>query len=199
MREILQYEKDNMNKIRFVMNYRIVPAYVIAAIVCLAFICVMMSIDETKYTPAAIALFVFIGLLSALLLSSGPYVRKREIAEEMKRYDFETVGEKSNGTYDFSDNELSVHLDANGMTINGLFFWYNHLRIFLHTGNKLNRIQIAVVFCMDEQNSVEIPLNGDTIDMIRKFHIQLENPDDLMYIVSHKKDAFNKIYKTGHV
>jgi len=35
--------------------------------------------------------------------------------------------------------------------------------------------------------------------MIKEFDIKLENPDDIEYIVHRKEEAFQKIYRTGHV
>ena len=198
-REIIQYEKSSMNKIRFIMNYRIVPGYAVACAVLLTIICITMSADETKYTPLAIVLFGIIGLLSVLLLASGPFVRKKEIQMEMSRYDFEKTEIEPAQRYEFSDEGISVHFDKNGMTVNDIFFWYNHITARVNTYTWLHRIIITLIFFLDEENYFEIPLNGDTINMVKQFEIKLENQDALDYIVHHKEDAFKKIYIKGHV
>ncbi|MDF2859583.1 MAG: hypothetical protein K0Q87_5434 [Neobacillus sp.] len=69
IRQIINFEKNNMNKIRFIMNYRIVPVYLTAVTICIIIISVIMSIDEIKYTPISIVLFSLIGIFSVLLLS----------------------------------------------------------------------------------------------------------------------------------
>ncbi len=193
-KEIIRYEKSHMNEIRYIMNYRIVPGYLLLIIIC-----VMMSIDETKYTPLAILLFGIIGLLTVLLLASGPFVRKKEIQMEMGRYNFERREIEPTQIFDFSNEENSIQFDSNGMTVNDAFYWYNHLTVRVITSNYLLRIIINIIFIIDEMNCYQIPFNGDTIDMIRQFDIKLENPDDFEYIVNHKENAFRKIFLKGHV
>lgn len=199
LNQIMKFEKSNMHKIRFIMNYRIVPGYLFACAICIVIICVVMSIDEAKYTPLAIILFSAIGLLTIVLLTTVPFVRKKEIQLEIGRYNFEEMETEPKKIYVFSDEEMSIHFDSNGMTVMDKFFWYNHLTVRINTSNYLNRVWITILFIINEASYCTIPLNGDTIHMIKEFGIKLENPETMEYIVHHKEDAFNRIYRTGHV
>jgi hypothetical protein len=183
------------------MNYRIVPLYLISMVVILTIIGVIMSLDEAKYTPAAIALFILFGVLSVLLLLSVPFVRKKEIAIEMESYDFNKIENENRSIYDYSneDEELSLFFDSSGMTLNDAFYWYNHLRICINTSNYLNKVLISIIFYIDEYNYCQIPFDGESINMVKKFNIKLENLEVFEYIIKHKEDAFNQIYKTSRV
>lgn len=197
--EILKYEKENMNKIRYIANYRVAPLYVLIVIICFIIVAVLMETDEIRYTPAAIGIFIFFGVITAALLASVPLTRKFEIKTELKRYDFDTKYVESMDTYEFSDEEVTVHFDKYGMHVNDMLFWYNHLRVIIHSSNYLNRIWIAIRFFINESDYIELALNGDTINMIEKFNIKLANREALDYIIHHKEEAFTKIYKTGRV
>lgn len=195
--EHINLEDNHSNKIRFIMNYRIVPAYLIFSVVLLVAIGILMSIDEEKYTPVSIGLFIVIGIASIVLLASVPFIRKKEIESEINRYDFDTQNIELKDVYNFSNDEVSFCFDKNGMFVNESFYWYNHLKIFITTSNSLNRIWISTVFFIDEDNFCEIPLDGEIISMIYAFNMNLENPELLKYIIEHKEDAFTKIYKLG--
>lgn len=199
LNDITKFEKANMNKIRYTMNYRIVPLYLLAVVSCIVIVGILMTVDESRYTPVAIGLFALIGILTLAFVSSVPFVRKREILAEMKRYDFHTGGVEPRDVYDFSDEEVSLRFDPNGMYVNDTFFWYNHLNIFINTSNYLNRVWISIVFLVSESDYYELLLNGETISMIERFNIHLGNRQTLDYLVHHKEEAFIKIYKTGHV
>jgi len=122
LNDIMKFEKENMNKIRYITNYRIVPAYAGLVMVCLAIVGILMEMDETRYTPTAIGIFVFIGVVTIGLLSATPLVRKKEIEAEMNRYDFDIAGVEAKNIYDFSGDEVSFRFDKNGMYINEDFF-----------------------------------------------------------------------------
>ncbi len=197
-REIIKYEKENMNRIRYIMNYRIVPIYFLLVVVIITVVGITMSIDDKKYEPLAIVMFVIFGVISIALLSSVPFVRKKEIACEMKRYNFEEPENKLS-TYNFSDQEITLLFDEKGMTVNNTFYWYNHLETVINTSNHLMRILITICFIMNEEEYIELPFTGETIHMIKKFRTNLLNQEDFEYILDHKEEAFTKIYKTGHV
>jgi len=197
--QIIKNEKAEMNKIRFVVNYRIVPAYIFIVILILITISILMSIDEIKYTPLAITLFIIIAAITVILLISVPFVRKKEIDMEMRRYDLCEIENECERTFNFSNDDFLLSFDSNGMTLNDDFFWYNHLKISIDTSNYLNRVLISIIFLIDENNYCRIPFNGETISMVRKFNIKLENPEVFEYIICNKEDAFVQIYKTGRV
>jgi hypothetical protein len=192
-------EKLYMNRIRYIANYRITPAYAILMVACMITAGILMETDEIKYTPLAILIFVFMGFVSIALVIISPYIRKKEIEIEMLRYNFNDTDYESNGIYDFSDEEHIIIFDNNRMQIDDAFYWYKNLQIFIDTSNSLNRIWISLVFLINETDLCQIPLNEKTIKMVKEFNIKLINKDVLDYIIGHKKEAFDKIYKCGHL
>jgi len=198
LNDIMKFEKASMNKIRYIVNYRIAPVYALITVICLVMIGILMEADESRYTPVAIGLFVFIGVMTVVLLASIPYTRKLEIKAELKCYDFDTSSVESKDVYDFSDEEVSFRFDKNRMYINNTFYWYNHLRIIVNTSNYLNRIWIMIMFFINESDYGQVLLNGDTLNMVEKFNINLVNRETLDFIVNHKEEAFDRIYKKGH-
>lgn len=197
--EKAKFEKANMNKIRYIINYFVVPIYALITLICLVMVGVLMEIDEHRYTPIAIGLFIFIGVMTFSLLVSIPLTRKLEIKAEIKRYDFDTSNIESNGIYDFSNEEVSLRFDENGIYINDTLFWYNHLKVFINTSNHLNCVWVSIIFYINETNYYDILLCGKIINMIEKFNINLLNRESFDYIINHKEEAFTKIYKTGQV
>ena len=199
LRDIMNLEKANMNKIRYIVNYRVLPIFGIVTVALLVTVSILMTIDEDKYTPAAIAIFVFLGVLMVGVLISVPYTRRAELAIEMKRYDFDVSNLYPRQVYDFFYGTLSLRFDKNGMYVNGVLFWYNHSKMFINTSNKLNRIWITLVLYIDESCCFELLLDRDVLSMIKEFGIPLSNQATLDYIINHKEEAFKKIYNKGHV
>jgi len=159
-----------------------------------------MSIDEQKYTPLAIILFCFIGLLMVLLLLSVPFVRNREIEIELSKYNFEDECPQSIEEYKFlvENNDLIV-LNNFGAWLGEEFFWYNHMKLSVGTASVLNRIVIAIVLEIEDSDPVTIPLNGMSLHMIDQFDLRIENREVLDYIVKNKRSAFKQIYLYGKI
>jgi hypothetical protein len=198
LKDIIQREKSSMNRTRFIVNYRIVPAYAVLCVLILTAFGIAMSIDEVGYLPLGIGLLGAFGFITAALLISVPFTRKKEISIEMDRYDFSSPAVPKN-EYDFSTEARSVRFDRFGMYIAGKLFWYNHMEIMVVTSNRLNRVHIALCFMTDPDNGYELPLNSETIGMIRSLNIPLKNPEVLEYILENKKQAFTQIYGFGKV
>jgi len=80
-----------------------------------------------------------------------------------------------------------------------IFFWYNHLKILLNTSNYLNRVWISIRFFINENVYCEFLVSKEIIEMMKAFDITLSDNDSLDFIINNKREAFTKIYKTGHV
>lgn len=103
---IFKREKGQLNPIRRIMNYVVVPIY-FAAVSAIIITAICLSyIDETRYTPVFIALLCFIALITAALLISIPFVRKKEILIEAAKYDFDFQSVEKKESYTFEQRIL---------------------------------------------------------------------------------------------
>lgn len=190
-------ERRYMNPVRFLINYRIVPAFGIICGVLLTVIFVLMNIDEAKYTPLAVILFCVIGLLCIALMLSVPKTRNWEIAAEINRYDFSQLQTPLEEPWIVEDEGVILQFSRDGLKVDDKFYWYNHLTPRLATANRFNRIWVALQFGAEPMNSVFVPLSPETITAVNQFSIPLENKDAFDYLLSNKARVFEEIYKTG--
>ena len=187
-------EKYYMNPIRYRTNYRILPGFLALCAVCLTLVIVLGSIDDQKFMPLMVALFAVMAAAAVWLLLTVPKTREKELALERDRYDFDAVCEDTD-TLDYEGNLLKF--SENGLTWNDKFYWYSHLKPRLVTSNKFNRVWLAIRFGNDPVASVFAPLGPEMLHMLRKYAIPLENPKELDYLLTHKRNAFAQIYNTG--
>lgn len=152
MRDLIRLEKKNMNSIRYFVNYRIVPLYVLLAAGMLVAFGILMGIDEERFLTIGLCLLGAITLLTVSVLISVPFVRNKEIYIEMSRYDFDLSDEAYQDVYDFSSEELCLRFDKNAMYLDGKCYWYNHLTINVVASNFLQRILLAICFKTDADN-----------------------------------------------
>lgn len=106
MFEIIKEEKKRLNPIRRKINYIITPIY---CAVCLAFlvptIC-LMTIDDKKYLPVFLAFIGVFVLLTAAMLISIPFVRKKEVAIELPKYDLDIESAEPRDEYIFTQSNI---------------------------------------------------------------------------------------------
>jgi len=138
--EMIKIEKAHMNKVRFIVNYVIVPIYWLVMAICLIIISIFMIIDEIKYTPLAIFLFCFLGLISILLLFSVRPTRNLEIKIEMSKYIFDDMNITPKSEYLYEIEEKIFLFNKMGVYYNELFYWYGNVPVCVVTSNKLNLI-----------------------------------------------------------
>jgi hypothetical protein len=198
MLKAIKREKEQMNRIRYVMNYIVVPVFLAVTAICIVIIGVTMSTDEEKYTPLAIALFAFEGVVIVLLMISVPFVRRREIQLELSKYSFDDEAEPKD-EYLFGSEYGDVVFDRNGITCGDNYYDYADVSASIFTGNYLLLVNISIEFYLDEEQSIMIPLSSETIHMLKQFGIELENPEVLEYILNNKEDAFKQIYSYGWI
>ena len=85
-REIIRQEKEIMLPVNFFVSYILTPIYAIISFVLMAVFGVLMSIDEDKYLISGILCLCAFVVLSIMLLSTVPFVRKKAIQTEIQRY-----------------------------------------------------------------------------------------------------------------
>lgn len=194
-RETIAQEKKELNRVRFVMNYIIVPVYIGLMILLMGGMGVLMSIDPVKFEPTAFVLMGLFGLATVVLLASVPYVRKKEIEIELSRYDFTLAPEHKKSVYEFVAEGQSVRFDASGVTLDVDFLSYENLTQELNTTNRLLRVHLGIMFYTKFSRTFEIPVCPDSITMLERFKIQLDNAEDFAYLLQNKKQAFLDIFK----
>ena len=190
-------EKRYMNPIRFRTNYRIIPAYILLVAVCIGLGLVLMEIDEERFLPAFIGLFALMGIASVLLMLSVPKTRKKELEYELARYDLDYSDVPVQDQYTIAYEGSELVLSANGLTLDGKFYWYSHLNPALVVSNKFNRIWLAIWFGNDPMKSLYVPLDPVLLRSVEALDIPLENREELESLLKNKENAFAQIYSYG--
>ena len=190
-------EKHYMNPVRFRTNYRVVPAYGVFCALCLILGLVLMEIDDKKFLPVFLCLFALMAGVTVWLLRQVPRTRKVELQAELERYDFDTDDTPVQNSYRFIDEGLELILDANGLSVDGKFYWYSHLKPELVASNRFNRVWIAVRFGTDPVSAVYLMLTPQLIQAIQSLPVPLVNPEALAFVLSHKENVFGQIYNSG--
>lgn len=193
----VKLEKRYMNPIRFRTNYRIVPAYGIFCALCLILGLVLMEIDDKKFLPVFLGLFALMAVVTVWLLRQVPATRKAELKAELDRYDFDTGDIPAQKTYEFFDEGMELTLDANGMTVEGKFCWYGHLKPALVTTNRFHRVWLAIQFGEDPKTALFVPLSAELIHAVQNLPIPLTNPERLDFLLTHKENVIAQVYNTG--
>ena len=193
-RDLMEYEKRGMNRIRFVMNNRIVPVFVVVEILLIAAAAILLDMDEARFTTLGIVLFSLSGFLIVLMLVSVPFVRNREIDLELARYDFTVLPEHYKDEYEFFINGVKIHFDETGFIVDEDAFSYEHQTAELSTSGRLMRVHLGFEFFTEFDRYTEIPFCPESLAMIERFHIKLANASDLEYLLNNKRQAFLDIY-----
>ena len=108
MFERIKEEKKRLNPIRRTVNHVIIPIYCAACFAMLVPMICLMEIDEQKYLPVFLALVGVFVLLTAALLISIPFTRKKEVAIELNKYDFDAKSAKPRDEYSFVQADLAA-------------------------------------------------------------------------------------------
>ena len=201
LKQIIAYEKSLMLPWNYKLSYILTPIYVgISCLLILAFV-VFMAIDEDKYLIHGLSCMGVLVVITIAFLSCVPIVRRIAIRTEIDRYNFDTSDQEALEVYDFSDDEFSFSLqfDQNGMILNDILYYYNHLDKVVMTSNYCNRVEIFLRFTFSEDTYASVPLNPTSLKMLECFDIELENEEVLNYILENKEAAFEQIYKLGRV
>lgn len=194
LRELMEYEKRGMNRIRFVMNNRIVPVFVAVEILLIAAAAILLDTDEARFTTLGIVLFSLVGLLMILMLISVPFVRNREIDLELARYDFTVLPEHYKDVYEFFVDGQKIRFDETGVIVDDDCFTYQNLKGELSTSGRLMRVHLGFKFFTEFDRYLEIPFCPESLALIERFQIKLENAGDLAYLLENKRQAFLDIY-----
>lgn len=192
-------ERRFMSRIRYLINYRIVPGFGIFCGICLAAIIILMEMDESKYGGVAGVLFGLIALSGIVILATVPKTRNWEIAEELKRYDLTQSHPVPEDGYTMEQDGVKIEFTGEGLRVDGVFYWYNRLSPMLATSNRFLRIWLALQFSTDSTHAFFIPLSSEVIAAINQFSIPIGNRQQFDFLLENKEEAFRQIYSTGSI
>lgn len=198
-KQVLLYEKSQMHPLNRFMLYVITPVYLGVSLLLIVTFGILMGIDDKKFLVLGLSLLGFFALITAVLLSIVPIIKKRVLQEEIASYDFDFFKLSNLSNYDYSYDDISLKFDINGMYVDGDLFYYNHLYIAIVTDSYCHRINIAVRFSVDDNYYGQVRLDAKILKMIYDFRIPVQNKDVLDYIVNNKEQAFKQIYNKGYV
>lgn len=108
MFKTIKEERQRLNSIRKKINYVVLPVYVVSCVALLVPMIWLMEIDDEKYLPVFLALFGVFVLMTAALFISLPFIRKKEAAIELEKYDFHLKSAEPRGEYVFGYSELAA-------------------------------------------------------------------------------------------
>lgn len=198
-REIIRQEKEIMLPVNFFVSYILTPIYAIISFVLIAVFGVLMSIDEDKYLISGILCLCAFVVISIMLLSTVPFVRKKAIQTEIQRYNFDFSDEPTLETWDFSTEEIALRFKSYGVYVNDDFYNFDELTITVETSNYCKRVHIVLRFMITPDEYIALQIDKRVLKMIDSFRIKIYNRSELDYILENKKTAFEEIYKKGCV
>ncbi len=190
-------EKGFMNPIRYRTNYQIVPAYAVLCAVCLGLGIFLMDMDSQRFLPVFILLFAVMGVASVWLLLEVPKTRKQELALEEERYDLSASDVVRKDAYEIPYDGHRVVLKEDGIWVNDSVFEYDKIAPTLVTSNYCNRVWLAIRFGTNPETAVYAPLSPEVMQAIHQFRIPISNDPALIYLRTHKTNAFAQIYHYG--
>ena len=209
-------KSDKHNKTRFIINYILTPIWFFIFFVCLTMILIFMtSADKDDYLIVSIILAAVIVVLIVGAMIGMPLLKKKELNEEIQRYDFDEYDKVVDcGSYNFfynmvnlsTNEESNTHLldngeiiefNRSGVVLQDKLVPYDDLVFFISTSNKLGRVKVTVQFSIDGKNMIEILLNKEMAFVLKNYNVQLEDDGDLDYLLNNKAEAIKEIYNTG--
>ncbi len=108
MFERIKERKRRFNPIRRTVNCVIIPIYCATCFALLVPMICLMEIDDQKYLPVFLACIGLFVLLTAALLISIPFTRKKEVAIELEKYDFDAKSAEPRDKYFFVQADLAA-------------------------------------------------------------------------------------------
>ena len=156
-----------------------------------------MAIDENYFKYHFIVLMILFAVVSVALIVYGRAVVKREIRDEVNRYDLDYTQVPDSVVYDYYNENGEILFSDEGMHVNDDFYWYNHMRIRILYEMYLHRVIIRVGFSTEKNGTYIIPFDARSIKMLYQFNVRVENAEEMERILKDTYSAFEAIYKKG--
>ena len=202
IKDIIKNEKQQMNSIRYKINYIFVPIFLFVAASIIITNSILLSIDEEKYTPLCIVLFSIFGLIILAMIISVPFITKKELKLEMEKYDFTIQKDQKEECSVESLEGIKFIFKETELVINNIIYKYDDFNINIYTLNTLRTIRINLEFVFKKSDNFvywNIRLNNDLLNAVTKLNINITNKPLLEYIINNKEKAFKQILNYGYV
>ena len=175
----------------------LLPAYLILTAVLLGGFILSVMPDDQPGILGICCLGLWV-VATVLCLLAVPFCRKKEISWELAQYDFRWQNVTDQDSYFYQGKDFHVRLFPTLLSHNDSIYNYDEVLFTILSYNPNQHILLFLHF-EHENGSGRIPLTTEILHMIHQFNLELENPQDLDYILSHREEAFRKIYNSGSI
>jgi hypothetical protein len=227
-KEILRREKEEMNPIRFRMNWIVLPVFCVlflAGLIAIAIVGEYAAQEWLCLIPAGGVLLLAVALLiySILLvkkeeeteLGRWGYLFNKDILFEAET--LETEDPETGLQYTLGARGIKVVLPIQGEQVfdecieNEYFLPWDDVEIALATDNFARRVRIALAVVdvskrsvdgdyVPEENEVHfLPMEEELVGFIRKHALEEKISVEWRYILAQPKDAFHQILAFGYI
>ena len=178
------------------MKY-LLPVYLgITAVLLGGFILAALPDDEPGvFGIVCLTLWV---MATVAVLVAIPFCRKKEISWELRQYDFDWQRCPEEKVYFYQGNSFYVRFLPEVMSFNDKVYSYEDVRFQIVTYNPKQHVLIFL-YISHEDGWGRVPLTPEILRMIRHFGLEIDNEEDLEYILAHPEEAFRKIYNSGSI
>jgi len=209
------YAKENMNEIRFKLQYVILPIFI--CLNSLIFLSCLLVLFLGKFVVVLVSILLVLSLaLTIGLIVYVKYVKKQEVlieAEKLKVFFTSNLMMSPECSYILpkSDDEfVDLTFSETGIKIGELGYSYNAFNVGLFTSNFMNQVNLVLMFSRNEQGDMEdgdengvtrftLPLNLNLLSILNKFNIDIKNPDVLKFIKDNPEESAKQILKYGKI
>jgi hypothetical protein len=227
LKDTIKYEKSQMNRIRYVFNYRIIAFMTIPIFGLLILIAILTSIDEQKYNSVAILLFIIDSFLMLGIGIASPFIIRKENEIEIAKWKNELFGVmpvKNLQSFLLAPPFMSsmAEFTSEGIIIkpaddsicdepfedvtkeNEYFFPYHNVKVSFEMSNPLRLVKMFFSFeakmdGAEEEDYFFIPLSQDLIKIVKKHNLTIENSEQLDYVLNNLEEAVTQILKYGKI
>lgn len=143
-----------------------------------------------------VGIYVFV---TAAFLALGPLTRAGRLDSELKRLQLDVAPENAKEHYEYHLNGQTILFDREGMTVDEAFFRLENLEAEMDTSGKHAAVSLRITLRTKSGRIFQIPLCPDSLAMLERFEIKLDNRSDLDYLLGNRREAMKDILRFGAV
>ena len=175
----------------------LLPAYLlVSALLIVGFIAA--SVPDDQPGILGISCLIFWAIVTILTLAVIPFFRKKELAGELSQFSFDWQSLPNRNAYFYHGKKNYVRFFPTHLSHNDVVYSYDRVRFSILTYNYKQHVLIYLHYAFGD-GRWRVPLTAEMIHMIYQFNLELENPEDLDFIIKHSEEAFHKIYTSGSI
>ena len=198
-RDIIARQRRKPQLLNLAAAYILPSVYILLCLVFLGVFAAVMTRGGQQSSPWGIVCLCALAAVTVAYCLVRPGLKKRILATELKRYDFDTSKLKKQDHWDLSDGEHSIVFDKKKLTADGESYAYDRMFKQLIIENYHKQVEIYLQFMVASDRVIELPLNPGTLKMLQSLNIKLDNQPVLDAILQDKEAAFARIYDKGYI